>query len=534
MPYGVGSGAERRGVAIGSLDLTAKGQTRSLFPTGQRQAHGHGEVEVEDLDLPHESVDVVIMNPPFTRPTNHEIADVPVPSFAGFGTTAEEQRAMSERLAQVRRGLEAPVGHGNAGLASNFVDLAHAKVKPGGVAALVLPIAFAQGASWRAARELFARRYRDIAVVTVAASGNTERAFSADTGMAEALVVATKAERGAAATGEALFVNLFARPRSLVEATDVAKLIVRLPAQRSGRLRAGGQPLGAYIRARLEDGGCAALRETALAETMMALVDGALRMPRYERRSELPVAPLGALGRRGPLHRDIGNGRDGEPPFRGPFKIVPVNGVPSYPALWAHDAERERRLVVVPDREGLVRPDCEEQALRVWRTAAELHFTLDFRINSQSLTACVTPAPCLGGRAWPGFHPDRDEWTRALALWANSTLGLMAFWWVGSRQQQGRAIATLSALPRLPVIDARALAPRQLAQASAIFERFRRERLLPANEAYRDDARKALDRAVLVELLGLPDDVLPPLDNLRLQWCAEPAVHGGKDTAPGR
>ena len=535
MPYGVGSGAEqRRGVAIGSLDLTASGQTRSLFPTGQRQAQGRGEAEVEDLDLPHGSVDLVIMNPPFTRPTNHEIADVPVPSFAGFGTTTEEQRAMSERLGEVRRGLEAPAGHGNAGLASNFVDLAHAKARPGGVAALVLPIAFAQGASWRAARELLARRYRDIVVVTVAASGDTERAFSADTGMAEALVVATKAEDGDAPTGEALFVNLHARPRSLAEAADVARLVAALPAASSGRLNAGGQRLGAYIRARLEDGGCAALRETALAETMMALAGGALRMPRFEPRAELPVANLGALGRRGPLHRDIGSGKDGEPPFRGPFKIVPVNGVPSYPVLWAHDAERERRLVVAPDREGLVRPDCEERAQRVWRTAARLHFTLDFRINSQSLTACVTPSACLGGRAWPGFHPGREEWTHAMALWANSTLGLMSFWWMGSRQQQGRAITTISALPRLPMIDARALAAEQLARASAIFERFRSERLLPANEAYRDDVRKALDRAVLVELLGLPESVLPPLDNLRLQWCAEPAVHGGKDSAPKR
>ena len=540
MPYGVGSGAEQpRGVAIGSLDLTAKGQTRSLFPTGQRQAHGHGEVEVEDLDLPHESVDLIIMNPPFTRPTNHEIADVPVPSFAGFGTTADEQRAMSQRLAEVRRGLAAPAGHGNAGLASNFVDLAHAKVKPGGVAALVLPIAFVQGASWRAARELFAHRYRDIVVVTVAASGDTERAFSADTGMAEALVVATKAEDRDAATSEALFVNLFRRPRSLVEATDVAKLTAALPAASSaalpaassGRLRAGEQPLGTYIRARLEDGGCAALRETALAETMMALAGSALRMPRHEQLG-LPIAPLSALGRRGPLHRDIGNGKDGEPPFRGPFKIVPRSGVPSYPALWAHDAERERQLVVAPDREGLVRPNYEQQALRVWQTAAKLHFTLDFQINSQSLTACVTPEPCLGGRAWPGFHPHRDEWMDVMALWANSTLGLMSFWWVGSRQQQGRAITTISALPALPMIDARALAAEQLARAGAIFERFRSKRLLPANEAYRDDVRKALDRAVLVELLGLPSDVLPPLDNLRLQWCAEPAVHGGKDSAP--
>ena len=538
MPYGIGSGEEqRRGVAIGSLDLIAAGQTRSLFPTGQRQAQSHGDMEVEDLDLPHDSVDLVIMNPPFTRPTNHEIADVPVPSFAGFSTTVEEQRAMSERLAAMRRRLETPVGHGNAGLASNFVDLGHVKVKPGGCLALVLPITCLQGTSWRAMRDLLARDYRDIVVVTVAASGNTDRAFSADTGMAEALVVATKQDAGAsgeesAPRGNTLFVNLFRCPRSAVEASDVAKLVAELPTETTGQLRVGEQRLGTYIRAGIDDGGCAALRESALAETMMALGDGALAMPRYGERETLPITSLAALGSRGPLDRDIGASKDGEPPFRGPFKIVPANGAPSYPALWAHSAERERRLVVAPDTEGLVRPGCEERALAVWRTAATLHFTLDFQINSQSLTACVTPTPCLGGRAWPSFQPRQPEWTDALVLWANSTLGLMTFWWLGSRQQQGRAIATISALPQLPVLDASALTDEQLERAAAVFARFEGELFLPANEAYRDDARKALDRAVLVELLGLPEAVLSPLDNLRLQWCAEPSVHGGKETAP--
>ena len=531
MPYGQGSDTEQgRGVAIGALDLIAAGQSRSLFPTGQRQASGHGEVAVEDLELPHESVDLVIMNPPFTRPTNHEITDVPVPSFAGFGTSADEQRLMAERLAQVRRGLDSPVGHGNAGLASNFVDLAHAKVKPGGVVALVLPIAFIQGASWRAARELIGREYRDVVVISLAATGSTDRAFSADTTMAEVLVIATRAEVGQA-PGESLFVNLFRRPQSAVEASDVASLVARLPADPVGRLRAGDQRIATYMRTGLANGGCAALRETALAETMMALGDGALRMPRWSP-TALPVARLGALGRRGPLHRDLGNAKDGKPPFRGPFKIVPADGVPSYPALWAHDAERERRLVVQPDREGLVREGCEAHALRVWQTATTLHFTLDFGISSQSLTACVTPVACLGGRAWPGFQPDRDEWVRAIALWANTTLGLMAFWWLGSRQHQGRAITTLSNLPELTTLDVRALTPAQLACAEEIFERFLTQPLMAANEAYRDDVRQALDRAVLVELLGLPEDVLVPLGNLRQQWCAEPSVHGGKDTAP--
>ena len=120
MPYGIGAGEERyRGVAIGSLDLTTLTQTTSLFSTGQRQATGaQGDIGIQDIELPHRSVDLVIMNPPFTRPTNHEVTDVPVPSFAGFGTTEAEQRAMSSRLAAIRREIDNPAGHGNAGLAS--------------------------------------------------------------------------------------------------------------------------------------------------------------------------------------------------------------------------------------------------------------------------------------------------------------------------------------------------------------------------------------------------------------------------------
>ena len=536
MPYGIGAGEERdRGVAVGSLDLIVAAQTRSLFATGQRRASGaRGDVDIQDVELPHESVDLVIMNPPFTRPTNHEVAEVPVPSFAGFRTTEDEQRAMSDRLADIRRELESPAGHGNAGLASNFIDLAHAKARPGGVVALVLPIAAIQGGSWQAARNLLAARYTDVAVVTIAASGNLDRAFSADTGMAEALIVATKRrDRNGPPAGTALFVNLHRRPATLLEAAEVAKLVAHLPETlATGRLRAGDQPLGSCIRAPLNEGGCAALRESALADTMMALRHGELRMPRYAERHTIPVTPLGCLGERGLLDRDIGNRNDGKPPFRGPFKIVPVQGVPSYPILWGHDAERERRMIVEPDSEGEVRPDGEDRAVAAWRTATRLHFNRDFQLNSQSLAACLTPERALGGRAWPNFRLRDERWDEVVALWANSTPGLMSFWWAGSRQQQGRAVLTISGLPTLMVLDPRALPEAKLDQAATIFERFRSVALMPANEAYRDDTRQALDRAVLVELLGLPDDVLEAFANLRLQWCNEPSVHGGKSTAP--
>ena len=53
-----------------------------------------------------------------------------------------------------------------------------------------------------------------------------------------------------------------------------------------------------------------------------------------------------------------------------------------------------------------------------------------------------------------------------------------------------------------------------------------------ANEAYRDATRQALDKTVLVDLLGVPSSMLDSLALLRQQWCNEPTVHGGKSTRP--
>ena len=55
----------------------------------------------------------------------------------------------------------------------------------------------------------------------------------------------------------------------------------------------------------------------------------------------------------------------------------------------------------------------------------------------------------------------------------------------------------ITAIPDLPILDARTLTYEQVDRCHAVFEDFRDRSLLPANEAYRDETRKALDRALL-------------------------------------
>ncbi len=514
MPYGI----QENETHIGALDLLGADRSYSLFATGKSMAgissatQGEHYVTVRD-----ESCDLVIMNPPFTRPTNHEAGhgNVPVPSFAGFGTRDLEQQEMARKL----RAAPKLFGSGNAGLASNFMDLGHRKLKEGGVLALVIPFSFVGGGSWKRAREALRAHYRDISVTSIATTGQTARAFSADTGMAECLVVATKGEKG---SSRVAYSNLTARPSSLLGAAEEAKCAPDHAVQ--------GDSL---------DGGVAGVRSTSVIKTVDALALGKLHLPRQRRSIPLPMVKLGTVAARGLVHRDISGDfpdRDETGLARGPFVVHPIRPgeVPTWPMLWAHAADRERKLVVQPDASGEPRPDDHERAAARWeRAASRLHASLDFRLNSQSLAMCLTPEKCLGGTAWPSVSPHDERHAIPLLLWCNSTLGLILFWWKGTRQQAGRTRLTITRLPRLPVLDPRTLSPDQMDRCNAIFEDLKDRPFLPANEAYRDETRQALDRHLFFgdsSVLQLSTNLEELLDLLRKQWCAEPSVHGGKGT----
>ena len=572
MPYGSqrSSDVGDEGIsvsAIGSLELIEDVEAASLFGTGRSVASGARS----DADRPsehmfvldHQSADLVIMNPPFARTVGQEgdRVGVPRPAFAGFGTTEAEQEAMSARLASIGiyRRRRAPAGHGHAGLASNFLDLAHAKAKPGGVIAFVLPATFVVSSAWAAARRLLARHYEELIVVSIAAHGSTDRAFSDDTAIAEVLVVAKRRVQDAPrfesgnvseADSDVCWVGLADRPSTVAQSLEVAAAIVS-HAGRSrppGELRIGGERIGAIGTGRLADGGFGQLSELRLAASALAMLEGRLDLPRH-RPLGLPVARLRDLGSAGAGNAAIGvKPRSTGPIERGtgayaaPFWIRDLDAgderwrAASYPVLWAHNARsgRESRLEIAPDSYGELRPGREdEEARRVWQiTASRVHVNLEFRLNSQRLGACLTPKECIGGRAWPSFMAGAHAWEVPIVLWLNTTVGLLGRWWVGSRQQQGRSILSVGRIDEIPVLDCRTLSSEALSEASKIFARFRLREFRPANEAYRDETRQDLDRAVLCDMLGLPRSILDPLETVRYQWCREPTVHGGKPTRP--
>ena len=515
MPYGI----EGNETHIGALDLLEVEGSSSLFATGE--SVGATEKESSDshfVTVKDGSCDLVIMNPPFTRPTNHagiERDDTPIPSFAGFGKSHDEQRAMSTKL----KGCRPEFGQGHAGLASSFMDLGHRKLKDGGVLALVIPFAFARGRAWEKARRALAAHYGDICVASIAATGATKMSFSADTGIAECLVVAVKKQQ---LSSRATFFNLRSRPASLLEAAVESR-----------------RSTDSSMEGDLREAGRAGVLSTSVSVAAKALGEGQLLLPRNLGATLVRVAKLKEFASRGLYHLDINGGptdlhKTGPP--QGPFIVRPISPgeVPTYPMLWAHSAALERRFEVQIDSCGDALPGDHKRAAERWkRAASRLHVNLDFRLNSQSLAMCLTPEKSLGGRAWPNVIPHDQRYEIPMLLWCNSTLGLIVYWWKGSRQQAGRSILTITVTPDLPVLDPRALTEGQLDHCLAIFDDMKKREFLPANEAYRDETRKDLDRQLLfgvTSVLQLDPGLEEGLDLLRKQWCAEPSVHGGKGT----
>ena len=79
------------------------------------------------------------------------------------------------------------------------------------------------------------------------------------------------------------------------------------------------------------------------------------------------------------------------------------------------------------------------------------------------------------------------------------------------------------------MLDPRTLTQGQVDHCRAIFDDLKDREFLPANEAWRDETRKALDRELLfgiMSVLQLDPGLEEGLDLLRKQWCTEPSGAG--------
>ena len=556
-PYGGTGEFDNKGkpvVNVGSLDLLdiKTTQHQAVLPLNEQMALGAtGERAAIEVDMSPLNQSLVIMNPPFTTPTNHaaDHAKPGNPAFAAFNTSEEEQEAMAEKTKVLSKGT---VGDGNAGLGSQFAAIANNMVKPNGHIALVLPLSAMVGGSykvrknkkkqlfsWQKLRRLLAGSYNDIIIITIAQAIARDSSFSADTNMAETVVIARRLIHGEQAKQLAHFVNLKERPSNKLASQETAKSIRKVITGLTqpgdyANINVGDIQVGSVQLRKidpLDKWTTVGIANLGLVRTAEELADGNLRLPQRTKSISVPMTLAGKIGSIGPLHRDIASGS--QDPDRGPFtKHDGADSGTEWPFLWNRNSKSQQSLAASPDSHGTIKPERDEEAEKIWERASNLHISNECGFSSDCTCAVFTQSKTMGGRAWPNLQLKTPEMEKAACVWLNGTLGLISYWINSNRSQGARGGTTVTAIPYLPILDFSRLSKKQIKAATSIYDDICKKRLLPTNEAYRDPIRQELDRRLLTEVLGLDNDAVEQLAILRNQWCQEPTVTGTKKTGP--
>ena len=522
--------------ALGALDLLNAPEQIQIFylmESEARQVGGEGDATVNRQDtFRHREFDIVVENPPFSKPNADSGSSMPKPVFEGSERSQADTKAMRRAL----RKEDISVANGQAGLASYFVDLADRMLKSNGKSTMgfILPATALASPHWQKIRDMWATKYHDVIVITIADAQISNCTFSSDTGMAECMVVAMKG-RGSS-TGRGTFISLLHQPRSALESVAIGNGIHRIDNTRimedtpigGDELKIGDETVGHLLDCPLPVGeawAASRVKAMELIQSAHRLANGELWLPTQTAPIEIPICRVDEIATVGMSHLDVfgGNGR-------GAFDMgTGCTDSDDYPCLWKVKSPLQRAMLVKPDAHGILRPDGRPKLQQLLARNSRAHYNLGLRFNANSTVALFTERPALGVSLIKNVAFENQRYEIAWTLWCNTTLGLFCHWGHSSKQQPGRGMLSQLTLYTLPTLDVRSLSADALANADQIFDAMKHKRMLPFNESDRDTVRHELDRWFLKAVLGITsEDVHAAVHRLREKLCAEPSIHGGK------
>ena len=517
---------------LGSLDWLEAPETQSFFSTTEEQigaASGEGGIVQRPI------ADLVISNPPFTRRGSDggkEEAIARVFSIPEGDT--DSQQAIAKRTSALLRGTAANqiAGHG-----SSFSVLADRLVKPGGRIALVLPVTALSGESWREVRQMLASRYE---IEFVVSSHDPDLlSMSYDTAIAEALLVGRRLSDGEGPTGRGRFVNLWRAPYSETDALALVRALnaaASIPLHRSDGPPVGGSPLmvGGEQWGEIVDGpireapwSAARWRQALTSQSAAALERGELwNEDGSQVAGYIPIAAMGHVCNVGPQDRRI----------RGSLGMFEAyhgwNGDAQFPAIWSLDSSVHQSMSTEPNAWLSPKPGRDHQS--VWSQSGTLQITRDVRYNAQPVMAVRTGIRTLGVRAWHTLSAHGDDplvsarRETALALWCNSTFGLLLHANHSNSAQEGRGQGNKGMLESMTTLDIRKLESWQLDEAQVIWQEFSNRKFMPFYQCATDPARVELDERIVKDLFGLGEDAIASVNRLRTLLAGDPSIHGSK------
>ena len=517
---------------LGSLDWLEAPETQSFFSTTEEQigaASGTGGIVQRPM------ADLVISNPPFTRRGSDGGKEEALSRvFSLPEGDLESQQAIAKRTSALLKGTSA---NQMAGHASSFTVLADRMVSPGGRIALVLPVTALFGESWREVRRMLSSKYEIEFVVS--SHDPALLSMSYDTAIAEALLVARRLREGEHPSGRGRFVNLWRAPYQETDALALVRAVnaaASMPLLRSDGPPVGGNPLvvggeqwGEVVDGPVGEGPWTAARwrRVVTGQFASALERGELwTEDGTQVAGHIPVSVMGDVCNVGPQHRRI----------RGSLGVFDGyhgwNEQAQFPAIWSLDSSVHQGMLGEPNAWLVPKPDIDH--MPIWSQSGTLHITVDVRYNSQPVMAVRTELRTLGVRAWHtlSVHEDdpviRPRLEIALALWCNSTLGMLLHADHSNSAQEGRGQGNKGMLESLTTLDVRELQSWQLDEAQAIWRDFSDRKFQSFHRFAVDTARIELDERVVRDLLGLGEDAVTTVARLRMLLASDPSIHGSK------
>ena len=480
----------------------------TLDPTRVSGTGPRGAAEGETATLPN--LDLAIMNPPFTRSVIGNLL---------FGSLPQTERKKLQD--ELKRRLKAQEASATAGLGAPFVAAASPKLRPGeGRLALVLPLTVCTGPSWEQTRSLIEREFT--LDIVIASHDPLRWNFSDSTDLSEALLIATRRpERQSAVEHRTNFVNLWHNPDGVLDAHRTARAIEKTtPASYEGTgtalLEVDGRHIGEVLRipesklAGRQWAGVQFARADVVRSALRLLNDGEVWIPGEAEAIGVPLCELNSLGEIGPDIRDV---RDG---------FEPTNAVTAYPMVENHDTEKRRCMATKPDKylAPLVKPRPTRPLRAVdqlWPKAGRLLISARLRLNTVRVVAMHSDKNVLASMWWP-VRIDSEPTEKALAVWINSSLGLLALLAIRNTTQGSWVQLKKAYLQHLPVIDPRRIAPSQLQGLSNLFDNMLVAEFERLPAMANCPARRMLDDGIS-KILGLPD-----LATLRDLLASEPVI----------
>lgn len=533
---GNGNGNGGRAVKTGALEYLSHGRIVNDLVSGSGEyvlngngdSNGNGASDEIAIKAADNSMDYVIMNPPYTTPKGKNGA------FVIAGMLKEETKACLDRWKKLTKQLPCD---NNVGLAATFLVMAAQKLKPGGRLGIVLPLTAASAECWGITRQMFRQQFTDIVAITAPYTGSSS-GFSDETNMGEMLLLGTKRTAADDKNLSAVqCVTLTEMPNVVGKAGEFARAIAPTVNNKAdvNYIYIGGDEVGGVMTYKHPDGTSAwshlGVENVALGTIAYDLAAGILNDININPMAKISVEMkvIRDVFEIGPHEYFIGAFERTARLARGAcaFKLHELTDTDMvagmHRVLWATNSQAQKFLLAPPTHKGVLVNAKKFEEIK--DGVGHLHYQKGFGYAAGYGVALTTKYKIFGGAAFQTLLCDDELVWKSFAIYANSLFGMLIHWLVAQRQQKGRAIVHKNFIAKIPCPDFAKIPRARLKKVAAYYDANCTRELLPVVYLYKDQLRHEFDR-VTAAMLGLAtgDEVLQPI---REAFALEPSVNGG-------